>query len=81
MLHGYDNQIISQILFNTEMLRQKFQTNQRSPDSPDLLCPEVEVKRLNKNVFGERRLIVLALEVEVGRVREGMDACVRPAGD
>lgn len=47
----------------------KCHTHLRSPDSPDLLWPEVEIKSLNKNVFSKWRLIVLALEVEMGGVR------------
>lgn len=47
---------------------------------PDLLRPEVEIKGPNKNVLSKRRIIVLALEVKVGRIREGVDTRVCPAG-
>lgn len=52
-----------------------------SQDSPDLLCPKVEIKSLNNNVLSKWRLIILALEVKVGRVRESVDTSVCPARD
>lgn len=54
--------------------------NLKQTDSPDLFRPEVEIQRINKNVLSKMWLVVSALEVEVGGVREGVDARVRPAG-
>ena len=48
---------------------------------PDLFGSEMEIQGLNKNVLSERSLVVSALEVKVGGVTEGVDACVCPAGD
>lgn len=76
--HGCDNQI-SNIAFYGRTFHSH--TSLWSPGSPDLFWPQVEIKGLNKNVFSKRRLIVLALEVKVGGVRESMDTWVSPAGD
>lgn len=47
---------------------------------PDLFCSEVEIQGIDESVLSERSLVVAALEVKVGGVREGMDTRVCPPG-
>lgn len=41
----------------------------------------MEIQGIDESVLSERSLVVAALEVKVGGVREGMDTRVCPAGD
>lgn len=76
---GFDD---SQILLWQKMFNKIFDhTHKWTPDSPDVFWTQVEIESINKNFFSKRRLAVLTLEVKVGRVREGVDARVGPAGD
>ena len=49
--------------------------------SPDLLRQQVEVEGFEQHIVSKRRFITAALEVQVGGVREGVDAAVSSARD